>query len=33
MNEYASFKREPVWETFVDSLKEELYLVENYDDQ
>jgi hypothetical protein len=33
MDESKPFKREPTWEAFLDSLKEEFYLVENYDDQ
>ena len=33
MDESTLFGREPTWETFVDSLKEELYPVRNYDDQ
>jgi hypothetical protein len=33
MNESTPFKREPTWEAFVYSLKEELYLIGNYDDQ
>jgi len=31
-DESTSFRREPTWEAFVDSLKEELYHFENYDD-
>jgi hypothetical protein len=31
-NEYIPFRREPTWLAFVDSLKEELYLITNYDD-
>jgi hypothetical protein len=33
MSEYTTFKREPTWVSFIDSLKEELYPVGNYDDQ
>jgi hypothetical protein len=32
-DEPTLFGREPTWAVFVDSLKEELYHVENYDDQ
>jgi hypothetical protein len=33
MDESMPFEREPTWEAFVDSLKEEFYHVRNYDDQ
>jgi uncharacterized protein YfeS len=33
MDESMPFGREPTWEAFVDSLKEEFYPVGNYDDQ
>jgi hypothetical protein len=33
VNESTPFMREPTWEAFVDSLKEEFYPVEKYDDQ
>jgi hypothetical protein len=33
MNESMPFGREPTWEAFVDSLKEEFYPIRNYDDQ
>ena len=33
MDESTLFGRQPTWDTFVDSLKEEFYHVENYDDQ
>ena len=32
-DESTLFGRQPTWTTFVDSLKEEFYPVENYDDQ
>jgi hypothetical protein len=32
-DESTLFRREPTWETFVDSLKEDFYPVGNYDDQ
>jgi hypothetical protein len=32
-DESTPFRRELTWVSFVDSLKEDLYLVENYDDQ
>jgi hypothetical protein len=32
-DESTLFGRETTWETFVDALKEEFYVVENYDDQ
>jgi hypothetical protein len=31
-DESVTFRTRPTWETFVDSLKEELYPVGNYDD-
>jgi hypothetical protein len=33
VDESTPFGREPTWVTFVDSLKEEFYHVENYDEQ
>jgi hypothetical protein len=33
VDESTLLGREPTWETFIDSLKEEFYPVENYDDQ
>jgi hypothetical protein len=33
VNEYTTFKTKPIWVAFVDSLKEEFYPFENYDDQ
>jgi hypothetical protein len=33
MDESMPFKREPTWEAFVDSLKEDFYPVGSYDDQ
>lgn len=32
-NEYETFRIEPTWSDFVDTLKEEVYLVQNYNDQ
>jgi hypothetical protein len=33
VDESTPFGREPTWVAFVDSLKEEFYLIGNYDDQ